>query len=125
MTPIYSFYTEYYVFFVFFVVSLILSLILFLLTRLLSLGVTILDSEKVAAYECGFEPISDSRQVIDPKFYRVAILFIIFDIEIIFLFPWSVVLSQLDKAAVDHVYYFILVLLIGLYLELNSKSLEW
>ena len=81
------------------------SIILFLLIALgLSIGFIVMnflfspkkpDPEKLSAYECGFEPFSDSRMEFDVRFYLVAILFIIFDLEIAFLFPWAISLGTI------------------------------
>jgi NADH-quinone oxidoreductase subunit A len=78
---------------VFFILSLLLALIFFLASYLMarqSGGV-----EKLSAYECGFEPFDDARTHFDVKFYLIALLFLLFDIEVLFLFPWSVSLSCL------------------------------
>jgi NADH-quinone oxidoreductase subunit A len=82
------------------------SILLFLLIALaLSIGFIVMnflfspkkpDPEKLSAYECGFEPFSDSRMEFDVRFYLVAILFIIFDLEIAFLFPWAISLGKID-----------------------------
>jgi len=78
---------------VFFILSLIISLIIFIISYLVSKqsgGV-----EKLSAYECGFEPFDDARTYFDVKFYLIALLFLLFDIEVLFLFPWSISLSCL------------------------------
>jgi NADH:ubiquinone oxidoreductase subunit 3 (subunit A) len=76
---------------VFFILSFIISLILFIVSYLFSkqLG----GVEKLSAYECGFEPFDDARTYFDIKFYLIALLFLLFDIEVLFLFPWSISLS--------------------------------
>ena len=75
-------------------IAIILALIIVTLSYLLSIQNP--DTEKLSSYECGFEPYEDARNVFDVKFYIVAILFILFDIEAMFLLPWSVSLSQLS-----------------------------
>ena len=87
-------FNEYYPIFVLLVISIVLSIILLVLSYLLAVQNP--DSEKLSSYECGFEPYEDARHKFDVKFYIVAILFILFDIEAIFLFPWSLSLGNLD-----------------------------
>jgi NADH:ubiquinone oxidoreductase subunit 3 (subunit A) len=79
--------------FIFFILSLVISLVLFIVSYLMarqSGGV-----EKLSSYECGFEPFDDARTYFDVKFYLIALLFLLFDIEVLFLFPWSVSLGCL------------------------------
>ena len=82
-------------------------------------------SEKNSTYECGFEPFSDTRGKFDVKFYLVAILFIIFDLEIIFLFPWSISLVELGSLGFWSMMFFLLVLTIGFIYEWKKGALEW
>ena len=82
-------------------------------------------SEKNSTYECGFEPFSDTRGKFDVKFYLVAILFIIFDLEIIFLFPWSISLLELGSLGFWSMMFFLLVLTIGFIYEWKKGALEW
>lgn len=77
--------SEYLLIFIFLVVSLVISCVVFGLSYILSVRST--DKEKVSAYECGFNPFEDARNQFDVRFYLVAILFIIFDLEVSFLFP--------------------------------------
>ena len=81
--------------------------------------------EKNSTYECGFEPFSDTRGKFDVKFYLVAILFIIFDLEIIFLFPWSISLVELGSLGFWSMMFFLLVLTIGFIYEWKKGALEW
>lgn len=81
--------------------------------------------EKVSAYECGFDPFSDTRGRFDVRFYLVSILFIIFDLEVSFLFPWSVSLSRLDFFGFVTMMLFLLILLIGFVYEWRKGALEW
>ncbi|NBX73624.1 MAG: NADH-quinone oxidoreductase subunit A [Alphaproteobacteria bacterium] len=83
------------------------------------------DPEKVSAYECGFEAFSDARRRFDVRFYLVAILFIIFDLEVAFLFPWSVSLFEGGVAAFWSVMIFLGVLTIGFIYEWKKGALEW
>ena len=112
-----------------------LSIILFLI---IALGLSIVfiainylaspknpDPEKLSAYECGFEPFNDSRMEFDVRFYLVAILFIIFDLEIAFLFPWAVVLDHIGLEGYLAMAIFILILLVGFIYEWKKGALEW
>jgi NADH-quinone oxidoreductase subunit A len=81
--------------------------------------------EKVAAYECGFEPFADARRRFDVRFYLVAILFIIFDLEVAFLFPWAVALSHLGLFGFLSMLGFLAVLTVGFIYEWNKGALEW
>ena len=83
------------------------------------------DPEKLSAYECGFEPFNDSRMEFDVRFYLVAILFIIFDLEIAFLFPWAIALKEIGITGLIAMIIFLLVLVIGFIYEWNKGALEW
>lgn len=80
---------------------------------------------KDSTYECGFEPFEDARMPFDVKFYLVAILFIIFDLETAFLFPWAVVLHKLGWAGLSAMGVFLGLLLIGFVYEWKKGALEW
>lgn len=88
------FYTEYSVILTFLAIAIILSTIIILLSYVLAVQKP--ETEKLSTYECGFEPYEDARHTFDVKFYLIAILFIVFDIETMFLIPWTNVLAQLD-----------------------------
>ena len=81
--------------------------------------------ENVSTYEGGFEPFQDSRTKIEVKFYLVAILFIIFDLEIIFLFPWAVAFDQVGLFGFLSMMFFLLVLTIGFAYEWTKGALDW
>ena len=83
------------------------------------------DSEKLSPYECGFEAFEDARMKFDVRYYLVAILFIIFDLEIAFLFPWAVVLDQLGWAAIGSMSVFLGLLVVGFIYEWKKGALEW
>jgi NADH-quinone oxidoreductase subunit A len=83
------------------------------------------DSEKLSAYECGFEPFDDSRQRFDVRFYLVAILFIIFDLEVAFLFPWAVSLGNIGLFGFWSMMFFLGILTIGFVYEWKKGALEW
>ena len=120
---IYNFLTDY------------LSIIIFLfLALLLSIGFVLInfiaspsnpDPEKLSAYECGFEAFDDSRMEFDVRFYLVAILFIIFDLEIAFLFPWAISLGSIGLLGFWSMMVFLGILTIGFIYEWKKGALEW
>ena len=83
------------------------------------------DAEKASAYECGFEAFEDSRTKFDVRYYLVAILFIIFDLEIAFLFPWAVSLDAIGGFGLLSMAVFLAVLVIGFVYEWKKGALEW
>jgi NADH-quinone oxidoreductase subunit A len=83
------------------------------------------DSEKVSAYECGFEAFDDARSKFDVRFYLVSILFIIFDLEIAFLFPWSISLGSIGLYGFWSMVVFLGVLTIGFIYEWRKGALDW
>ena len=112
-----------------------LSIIIFLFVALiLSVGFIILnylfspknpDPEKLSAYECGFEPFQDSRMEFDVRFYLVAILFIIFDLEIAFLFPWAISLGNIGILGFSSMMIFLFILTVGFIYEWKKGALDW
>ena len=83
------------------------------------------DTEKTSAYECGFDPYEDARNVFDIRFYLVAILFIIFDLEAVYFFPWCMSLSLLNSDSLWGMVDFIFELGIGLIYAWEVGALEW
>ena len=83
------------------------------------------DPEKLSAYECGFNAFDDARMKFDVRFYLVAILFIIFDLEVTFLFPWAVAFGQLGRFGFWSMMVFLAVLTIGFIYEWKKGALEW
>lgn len=83
------------------------------------------DAEKNSAYECGFEPFEDARHKFDVRFYLVAILFIIFDLEVAFLFPWAVSLSTIGVFGFWSMMVFLSILTIGFIYEWKKGALDW
>jgi NADH-quinone oxidoreductase subunit A len=83
------------------------------------------DSEKLSPYECGFPPFADARSRFDVRFYLVAILFIIFDLEVAFLFPWAVSLAHIGLFGFFSMIAFLGVLTIGFIYEWKKGALEW
>ena len=83
------------------------------------------DPEKLSPYECGFEPFNDSRMEFDVRFYLVAILFIIFDLEIAFLFPWAISLGQIGLFGFSSMMIFLFILTVGFIYEWKKGALDW
>ncbi len=83
------------------------------------------DDEKLSPYECGFEPFEDSRTKFDVRYYLVAILFIIFDLEIAFLFPWAVSLDSVGGFGLISMGIFLAILVVGFIYEWRKGALEW
>jgi NADH-quinone oxidoreductase subunit A len=83
------------------------------------------DAEKLSPYECGFEPFDDARSKFDVRFYLVAILFIIFDLEVAFLFPWAVTLGDIGMFGFWSMVLFLVILTIGFIYEWKKGALEW
>ena len=112
-----------------------LSIVIFIFIALgLSIGFIVLnflfspknpDPEKLSAYECGFEAFGDSRMEFDVRFYLVAILFIIFDLEIAFLFPWAISLGNLGPLGFWSMMIFLFILTIGFIYEWKKGALDW
>lgn len=103
--------------------SIILSFLIIFLSFIL--GPSAPDSEKSSIYECGFDPYEDARNEFDVRFYLVAILFIIFDLETVFFFPWCVTLSHLNFAGVWSMLDFIIELLVGYIYAWKVGALNW
>ena len=83
------------------------------------------DAEKLSAYECGFEAFDDARGRFDVRFYLVAILFIIFDLEVAFLFPWAITLGKIGLFGFWSMMIFLTILTIGFIYEWKKGALEW
>ena len=112
-----------------------LPILLFLLVAIAFAGGTIglssiivprrRNSVKMSAYECGVDPVGDARERFSVKFYLVAVLFILFDIEAVFLYPWAVAFRQLGLYGLIEMVLFILILLVGYVYLLKKRALEW
>ena len=112
-----------------------LPIVLFLfIATLLSIGFIVInylfspknpDPEKLSAYECGFEAFDDSRMEFDVRFYLVAILFIIFDLEIAFLFPWAISLGKIGALGFWSMIIFLGILTVGFIYEWKIGALDW
>lgn len=125
---------EYAVILIFFLVSTVLALVILFANNLVTrTGAGDGSIEKLSAYECGFNPFNEARYKFDVSFYLVSILFIIFDIEIALLFPWSVTIGKLSLSfsgfsaleAFFTMLAFLLILTIGFVYEWQQKALEW
>lgn len=114
---------EYSIILIFFSISSLLSILLFVLSYLVTPQK--MDQEKISAYECGFNPFDDARSTFDVRFYLVAILFLIFDLEVSFLFPWSIILNKLSLFGFWSMIIFLIVLTIGFVYEWYKGALEW
>jgi len=120
---IYNFLSDYFSIILFLFISIILSFG-FVLANFLA-APSNPDPEKLSAYECGFEAFDDSRMEFDVRFYLVAILFIIFDLEIAFLFPWAISLGNIGALGFWSMMIFLSVLTIGFIYEWKKGALEW
>ena len=120
---IYNFLSDYFSIIIFLFIAIILSFG-FVLANFLA-APSNPDPEKLSAYECGFEAFDDSRMEFDVRFYLVAILFIIFDLEIAFLFPWAISLGNIGVLGFWSMMIFLSVLTIGFIYEWKKGALEW
>jgi NADH-quinone oxidoreductase subunit A len=105
------------------IVGLGLACVIFGLSA--SLSTASVDVEKLSAYECGFDPFEDARNTFDVRFYLVAILFIIFDLEVAFMLPWSVQLASLSSVGFWSMMVFLVLLTVGFVYEWRKGALEW
>jgi NADH-quinone oxidoreductase subunit A len=108
---------------IFLTISTILGLVLLGLGFALGGGQK--DDAKLSPYECGFEAFEDTRMRFDVRYYLVAILFIIFDLEIAFLFPWAVTLDQIGLFGLVAMGVFLIILTVGFIYEWRKGALEW
>ena len=120
---IYNFLSDYFSIILFLFIALALS-IGFIFANFLA-APSNPDPEKLSAYECGFEAFDDSRMEFDVRFYLVAILFIIFDLEIAFLFPWAISLGNIGALGFWSMMIFLSVLTIGFKKKKKKGALEW
>ena len=114
---------EYFPILLFIAVGLAVGVAPMLLGRLL--GPHRPDPEKLSPYECGFEPFEDARMKFDLRYYLVAILFILFDLEIAFLFPWATVINDIGFAGFLSMMLFLAILTVGFVYEWMKGALEW
>ena len=114
---------DYFPIILFLIIALGLSMAFIILN--LALSPNNPDPEKLSVYECGFEPFQDSRMEFDVRFYLVAILFIIFDLEIAFLFPWAISLGKIGLFGFVSMMIFLFILTIGFIYEWKKGALDW
>ena len=120
---LYEFLKDYFPIILFLIIAFGLSCVFIILNYLLSPKNP--DPEKLSAYECGFEAFGDSRMEFDVRFYLVAILFIIFDLEIAFLFPWAVSLGNIGAVGFWSMMIFLFILTVGFVYEWKKGALDW
>ena len=116
-------FNEYFFILLVFLIAIIIAIVLFFVSFLI--GNRLPDREKVSPYECGFSPFEDARQKFDVKFYLVSILFIVFDLEVAYLFPWSLVLYNINFFGFWTMFIFLFILTIGFVYEWLNGALEW
>ena len=114
---------QYFPILLFIIVGLGLGLLLLSLGAILSPNRP--DAEKLSPYECGFEAFEDARMKFDVRYYLIAILFILFDLEIAFLFPWAVVLNEIGIFGLVSMLIFLANLVVGFVYEWKKGALEW
>lgn len=118
-----KFLQEYLPISVFFGIAVLISSLIMILPNLLATKKY--NKDKLEPYECGFEPFSDARAKFDIRFYLVAILFIIFDLEVTFLIPWAITLGKIGKMGFFSMMFFLFVLIVGFIYEWKKGALEW
>lgn len=114
---------EYLPILIFLGIALVLSVLFIALAMFIARQAP--DADKLSAYECGFDAFEDSRDRFDVRFYLVAILFIIFDLEVAFLFPWAITLGDIGMYGFWSMVIFLIVLTIGFIYEWRKGALEW
>jgi NADH-quinone oxidoreductase subunit A len=114
---------EYVLIFKFFILCFFLVLFLFLLSFFFFFQQS--DFEKTSVYECGFNPFGDARLKFEVRFFLVGILFLVFDVEIAFLFPWVLVALDLSSIGVISLFFFLFILFLGFFYEWLTGALEW
>lgn len=118
-----NYFFQYFTLIIFIVFSILLSTVLLVLSYLLSPQIN--NFEKLTPYECGFEPFGDARNILNIQFYIVAILFIIFDLEVAFLLPWAVVAGNIGIFSFWLMIIFLIILTIGFIYEWKKGALNW
>lgn len=108
---------------IFFIIAVLLPIVLLGASRLIQRRV--FEREKLMPYECGVDPIGDARERMSVRFYIVAMLFLIFDVETIFLFPWAIIYDRLALFGLVEMLIFIGILVIGYYWAWRKGALEW
>ena len=116
--------SNYFPILLFIIVSAVIGVFPIILSRIINKGKDN-NKAKTSAYECGFDSFDDARMKFDIRYYLIAILFIIFDLEIAFLFPWAVALESLGTSGLIAMSIFLLVLVIGFIYERKKGALDW
>ncbi|MEM9304208.1 MAG: NADH-quinone oxidoreductase subunit A [Pseudomonadota bacterium] len=114
---------EYFPILLFITVATVIGIVLLIVGSIL--GPNRGNPEKLSPYECGFEAFEDTRMKFDVRYYLVAILFIIFDLEVAFLVPWAVVLDKIGMFGFVSMFIFLMILVIGFIYEWKKGALEW
>lgn len=114
---------EYLPILIFLAVAVVMAIVVILIPKIVAPKNS--SASKTSPYECGFDPFSEARSKFDIRFYLVAILFIIFDLEIAFLFPWAISLGSIGIFGFASMMLFLFVLTIGFIYEWNKGALEW
>lgn len=117
------FFHDLYALFIYLICAIVVSYVAFLISFLF--GIRANDSNKLVSYECGFTPFADARNTFEIHFYLVAILFLMFDLEISFLYPWAVSLSALSVIGYFAMVIFFILLTLGFVYEYKKGALEW
>jgi len=117
------YYTNYNSFFFYLLLTFIICVIILILCYIIS-G-TNSYYEKSSGYECGFDPFSDAREPFHVRFYLISILFILFDAEILFFFPWVLSINNIGLIGMQVMYIFIIIILLGFVYEWKKNSLDW
>ncbi|MEO7762280.1 MAG: NADH-quinone oxidoreductase subunit A [Casimicrobiaceae bacterium] len=119
--------TNYFPVLLFIIVGIGLGLVLMMVGKLATgaLGLDRPDAAKLSPYECGFEAFEDARMKFDVRYYLVAILFILFDLEIAFLFPWAVALQEIGLFGFMSMMVFLAILVVGFIYEWKKGALDW
>lgn len=119
------YYTSFDALFVYLAGALVFSTLLLSLCYIIASANSNYYYEKSSGYECGFDPFSDAREPFYVKFYLISILFIIFDVEVVFMLPWVLCMQQVGMFGFYILYFFILILSIGFAYEWKKGSLDW
>ena len=108
---------------IFFLIALALPVVLLTLSRLIHRRVY--GREKLMPYECGIDPIGDAHERVSVRFYIIAILFLVFDVEVVFLFPWAIIYDKLAFFGLIEMLVFVGILVVGYYYAWRKGALEW
>lgn len=118
-----SFLSEYFAIIIFFSLALLLAIIIVIMPKILAKNKP--NKGKLSSYECGFDAFEDARGKFNVQFYLVAILFIIFDLEVVFLIPWAISLKAIGTVGFWSMMFFLFILTLGFVYEWKKGALEW